>query len=305
MRHAPITLALLLVIIGCNQFRPFHNGGGIDPPPQKLASQPTAESLVNYLNDNARRLQSVDCGDLTIDAHAGSEGVTLVDCWMVCSKPRNFRMTAKILGSQGVDMGSNDSEFWWWISKSEPPYLFHCSYEDFGKKQVPMPFPFQPEWIMEGLGMAEYGPPEKYTVNATQNTVELVEQTTTPQGAQVRKVTVFSRTPPRTATAPVVTAHLLQDANGKIICGAYITEVQRDANSGAVLPKKLRLEWPQQRMELKMTLNKATVNRPIDQQRTARLFTRPQMQGVQTYDLASVRDPGQAVRRTGGEEPRR
>lgn len=305
MRHARLALGgLLLLLVGCNPLRP----GPKPEDQQAIRSQatPTAESLVTYLIANAKLIQSVDCGELFIDAHAGSEGVSLVDCWMVCQKPRNFRMTAKILGSNGVDMGSNENEFWWWISKSDPAGLFHCSYEDMATKQVRMPFPFQPEWIMEGMGMTECGPVENYTVNATPHTVELIEPTKTAMGTPARKVTVFSRNVGQ-GNAPVVTAHLIQDMNGKVICGAYVMEVQRDAASGAVLPRVMRLEWPEQKMTLKMTMKKIGVNQPIEQQRFARLFTRPQMQGVPTYDLARGADQpqGTAIRQTRGVEPQR
>ncbi len=232
------------------------------------------------------------------------EGVSLRG-WMVCQKPKNFRMAAKVIGTDTVDMGSNDQEFWWWISKAEPPYLFHCSYDDLSNNRVRAALPFQPEWMMEALGMGEYPAGGNYTVNVTQSTVELIEQTKSPSGQPVKKVTVITRAATQ-GTVPQVTAHILQDANGKVICAAYITDVQRDA-SGAVVPKRVRLECPAEHMELKMTLRDTTINKPIDQQRAARLFSRPQLANVQSVDLArGLEQPqGQAIRRTSGFEPER
>lgn len=301
MRHARLTLAALLLLTGCNQITPIRGGGGggqqVKTPP---ATQPTAKDLCDYLNANAARVQSIDCGELHLDAKQKLEGGSLMG-WMVCDKPRNFRMGAKLVGSQAVDMGSNNQEFWWWISKGDP-FLFHCSYQDLGTGQVRMPFPFQPEWIMEALGMAEYGPPENYTVNATPTAVELIQQTKASNGQQVRKITVFSRAPAR-ENVPQISAHILQDANGKEICTARITEVQ--SVGGVTIPKKLVINWPQESMELKMMLKDVKVNQPPDAQRQARLFTRPQLQGVATYDLARGPDPQQALRRTGAEVPQR
>jgi len=306
MRHVRLTLAALLLMGGCNQFplRNDRNGGGGTPPPRVAVGQPSAKDLCDYLNANAARLQSIDCGELYLDAKQKHEAVSLQSCWMVCQKPRNFRMGAKIVGSQAVDMGSNEQEFWWWIKQGDP-YLFHCSYEGLTTGQARMPFPFQPDWIMEALGMAEYGPPENYTVNATAQNVELIQQTKA-GGVAVRKVTVFSRQQ-AAGNAPQVVAYILQDANGKEICMAQVQEVQRDTASGAVIPKKIVLKWPQESMELKMTLKSVAFNQAIEPQRAQRLFSRPQLAGVPTYDLTRGPDQpsGTAIRRTGSTAPQR
>jgi hypothetical protein len=203
------------------------------------------------------------------------------------------------VGHQQVDLGSNNQEFWYWIGKADPPYLFHCSYADFQRGNVQMAFPFQPEWIIEALGMAEYGAPDKYQVVERPGAYELVEVAVGPHGERLRKITVFSRVQ-ASGTQPQITAHILQDANGKEICGAYISEVQQDPATFAILPRRVRLVWPQQQIELKMKLDELTVNPAIDAQRAAVLFTRPTLQNVQSFDLA--RDvyvaPGQ-VRRAG------
>src|SRR4029078_5880788 len=100
---------------------------------------------------------------------------------MVCKKPGNFKLVASVVGNQAVDLGSNDQEFWFWISKAEPPYLFHCSYNDFARGGVRLPFPFQPEWVMEALGMAEYGSPQDYQLVCRGKAgLERVQQTRSP-----------------------------------------------------------------------------------------------------------------------------
>ena len=55
---------------------------------------------------------------------------------MACQKPRDFRLRAKILGTPAVDLGSNDQEFWYWISKVNPPHVYHCSYENLKTGKV-------------------------------------------------------------------------------------------------------------------------------------------------------------------------
>ena len=44
------------------------------------------------------------------------------------------------------------------------------SYDSLAKGGVRLPFPFQPQWIMEALGMADFGTGEKFRVNTTATT---------------------------------------------------------------------------------------------------------------------------------------
>jgi hypothetical protein len=301
MRYVSLALALgvTLGLASCDpRWQNLHN-----PTPTPTAPRPgdtpSAAALVSYLNENARRVQSVDCRDLDLDAKQKLQSIGLSG-WMVCQKPRNFRMGANVTGKQVVDMGSNDREFWFWISQAEPPYVYHCAYDDFARGQARLPFPIQPEWIMEAMGIAECSSPEHFTVAVRGNTLELVEQATSPQGKPVRKVTVFNRVAAQ-GNAPQVVARILQDANGKEICSATIKEVQIDRATGAILPKKIRLVFPEEKMELSMKLDGLTVNGQIEPQRTARLFTRPTMANVPSYDLARGPDAGAGqVRQTRG-----
>src|SRR5262249_48120184 len=134
-----------------------------------------------------------------------------------------------------------------------------------------------------------------------QNTLELVENGVGAQGQPVRKVIVLNRaqvSPGR----PQVSAYLLLDANGKEICAARILDSRYDPNSGAVVPQKVVLEWPaENNTELTLKLYGMTVNSNIAPNQAQAMFTRPQMSGVQSVDLARGLDrPTGTVQRTGG-----
>src|SRR5262249_55442599 len=251
MRQFRLELALggLLLLTGCNSF-PMSRGTATQPAPRTPTAVPSKEDIIGYLNDNAGRVQSVRCKDLDISVRQGIQAFGGLRGQVVCAKPRSFRMGAKVMGKDEVDIGSNDQEFWFWIARNDPPYLYHCSYDDLASGHVRVQFPFQPEWIMEAIGISPCGPAENYDLKVTANTLELVENTRSPQGQPVRKITVINRAP-ATGTNPQVTAHILQDAQGKEICSAHITEVQFDRNTGAILPRKVRLVCPAEKTELK------------------------------------------------------
>ena len=298
-------LAALAAGSGCNSTRwnfinPERAAGGNKGSAPGAAPLPAA-SYVNYLNDNAGRVQSVQVNDLVITAKQGLKPGMDVLGKMVTEKPRNFRMKATVFGSDAVDLGSNSEEFWFWISKNEPPYQFYCSYKDLNERALPnLPMPFQPEWVMEAMGLGPYGPAEKYQVEADADTVRLVERARSPQGQPVRKVIVMKRREVRTDLGqPQVTAFLLvDDATGKEIVSAHVLDVTVDRATGAVVPKRLELRWPAQRTTLTLRMDGLVVNSAVPQ--TA--FVRQPLNGVPSYNLARGLDPS-PVQRTRGAMP--
>src|SRR5438105_12731329 len=129
MRRVPLCLGLagLLLLAGCDKFaflRPKSDTARVAGP------LPSADEVTASLNRNAQAIQSIECTQVDLDCSQRLQSIGL-DGKLVCQKPQNFRMSAKIGGSTMVDMGSNEQEFWFWISKAEPPYLYHCSYQDY------------------------------------------------------------------------------------------------------------------------------------------------------------------------------
>src|SRR5262249_46580585 len=143
-----LSLGLVLpasLLVGCNHVPII---GKRDPVATTPATdrKPDVPSLVNYLNTNARKVQTIKAA-VAVDAKRGGEGIAL-DGQMACQKPRDFRMRARVLGQRAVDIGSNSDEFWYWISKANPPYVYHCNYKSLATGKVNVPFPFQPDMVM-------------------------------------------------------------------------------------------------------------------------------------------------------------
>jgi len=288
MRRATIGLGLAIVLLasGCNNWPHTRTEEAHIP-----AEVPGVPQLVGYLNDNARRVQAIQCPQVAIDCKQGNQRAGL-DGMLVCQKPRNFRLRAKLFGQPAVDIGSNDSEFWYWISKADPPYVFHCAYQDLSQGNVAMPFPFQPDMVVAALGLAEYDPNKKYEVRPYDRYLELIESTTSPQGQPVQKVTVFNRAQAAPGQ-PQVIAHVLKDLRGNLICKATVYEVQVNRETGAILPKKVTLVWPPQRIEMALQLYDTQVV-SIAPDRATALFHRNDLATIPGYDLArrTVENPG-------------
>ncbi len=264
------------------------------PPPiaaEPYTETPKAEQLVKYLNDNAARITALDSNDLDMDIQAGKQQIG-VQGTLHCQKPRNFRLVAKapVVRQSVADFGSNDQEFWYWIRDDVPPGLKHCSYADLSRGNVPLPFPFQPEFVLEALGMATRNPAGNYDpVQRKERTLELVERTTSLQGEPIVKVTVFNNLKDR-GSMPVILEHRVYDAQSRPVCRATVLSVQQDRATQITVPHKVRLEWPAQQITLTLTLGDIAVNSPKSEAITKRLFSRPHL-NVKEIDLAQGLSP--------------
>ncbi|NBY01078.1 MAG: hypothetical protein EBQ87_03710, partial [Planctomycetes bacterium] len=264
------SLALLTLMVGCNSWPGLRDRDTARTAPGET---PTSQQLVAYLNNNGQRVQAIQCNQVSIDAKQGNQTAPGLDGLMVCQKPRNFRLKAKVIGQPAVDIGSNNQEFWYWISKVEPvPYVFHCNYDELEKGNVRLPFPFHPDMIVSALGMGEYDPSKQYEVKVSQQNVELVEPVANYQGKQVRKSTVFLRKALSQGKYQVA-GHILRDVQGREICNATVYEVQQSKETGAILPQRIKIIWPEEKMEMVLRLNDMQVT-TVTPDRAERLFSR-------------------------------
>jgi hypothetical protein len=274
-------------MIGCASWSrtdPVHIPKGLSTEP------PTIQALVNYLNNNAANFQSIQARHISLDVTAQGQSAGLTG-WMVARKPRDFRLEARALGNPEVEIGSGTNEFWYWLKRAEPAYQYYCSYADFYNPQraIQMPFPFNPELVLEVMGMAQYQYSESMRLEVKNKTFELSDMIKSPQGQPQKKTIVFARDPMSPPSPQVLGIHL-QTPTGEMICKATILEnrVHFDKKSGQSIlyPTVLILDWPAEKLQLKMNLMEVEVNPAITPERAALLFTRPKQTVYPTFNLA-------------------
>ncbi len=308
MRKVALLGLGLVLLSGCDVARNLRRD---DPRqnPSQFGPPPPAADLVRYLNQNVYKVQAVQSTQVIIDAKHGLKPAISMDGLLACQKPLNFRLKVKAFGKPGADLGSNNEEYWFWTSQDDPPTVYHCSHQE--RPQVQLAIPVKPEMIITALGLAEYDPGRAYDVKRRGDTLELIESTTDQAGKRIQKVTVFNAStvsPP----APQVTGYILRDeATGKDICSATVKEVKFDPATQAVLPRVVRLAFPTQRLELTMKMVDIQ-SVQIDPTRGARLFSRQELGGFPSFDMARNRpdsptgySQGSSLQRTGGLAPGR
>ncbi len=279
---------------GCNLFGPKAS----DKIPKHQAPAPTsngtpsAEQLIGYLNRQADMMTSIETRDLTIDVQSPNGSVTLDSGSLVVQKPRSLKMVGRKLGMQQVVVGSNDDRFWFWVKPDPSDALFHCSYTDY-EKGVDLPFPFQPEWVVEALGMSPIGTSPSARVEEDRTTFRLIEDTTV-QGQPAKKVTVFYKGEAQ-GDRPQVISRTVYDARDRVIFTAETIKVNRVAVKGPnstplAVPERIDLKWPGQKTALSIDLGRAKLNTPIGRD----AFQMPQL-GSRQVDLGRDRPTGRGV----------
>jgi hypothetical protein len=270
-------------------------------PANDIAGKPgtpaSTKGLVDYLNDNAKRVRTLQVNDLDVDATMDTQSFNLRGR-IYAEKPKNFRMKVTLFGKDEVDIGSSLQEFWFWAAKNPDKYQYFCSYKDLNAGKVAMmPLPIQPELVMETLGLGPYGPADRYQVEPEgPNLIRLVEKAKSPQGYPVRKVIVMNRREMKSPQPQVTAFLLLDDATGREICSAHITSTTQDRVTGAILPHKMELRMTKEKMKMALRLDGVTVNGQI----AATAFQRPQMAGVEQFNLATGRIEPWNLQRVGG-----
>jgi hypothetical protein len=201
-----------------------------------------------------------------------------LDAKIAVQSPRNFRLVVSPpVGPPEADLGSNDEHFWFWNRRNQEKCVFQASHDEPAKLKR-FPIPFQPDWIIEALGVKDIEPDEVTMLPGPpgSKTVYLIDYRTSPQGTKIQKVTVVD------TCRGVITQHLLRDLNGQTIARAILSGYARDERSQADLPRKIDLDWPQAQLAMTMTLSDVEVN-PV--RFPPALWSIPHITGYSVYDL--------------------
>jgi len=295
--HLLVIAAVFAPSLGCSWIK---GNMGIHPTPNPNAGSGAlppvqSEQLVGYLNERASRLESITYYHVSLRAFEKGIPTPALTGTMGCSQPRNFRLIAKGGLAGDVDLGSNSEQFWAYVKATGQPLFVYASYADFesGKAQLPAGMPFEPDWVMQVVGMTTLPPGMNYTVtpNQKERTYTLAWSARTPQGQDVRKEIIFEADP-AAGTRPQVRRHLVKDAkSGKLICTADVKRAQTSQLGTGIIqyPTQVSLKWEEQKFEMDLSLSEAKVNEPQSPEMTTRRFQMPKNLGTNPINLAEYR----------------
>jgi hypothetical protein len=292
-------LPALLALVAASGCRAFEGGSlarGRDPLAPRSAL-PIGD-LVDRHNRNAELVTALQAKP-TVNIHTDSNHGS-VHGRLTLERPRNFRMSLEMGISRPVaDLGSNEEELWVWTSQSREKAIYVCKYDENG--EVPEELLFQPEWIIEGLGLhvVPEGEARKITEERTRNPqfVTLVHRRLTGNGRTLVKKTVVER-----ATG-AIREHVYYAGDGTTVLAwvqvlerrRYPLPAQAGGEAAAVeLPSRLKLtSHPpgQPVFEMELVLNDLRVNPAFSREQREEIFAIPHIPDTQIVDVREQLGP--------------
>lgn len=286
----PLILSLCLLLLGTATG--CRTGGLGDLSKREILPSRTtwkAEELLSRHNANARKVQSLEAfPSITVNKQfvAGLSGKLALE------RPRNFNLTLdSTMAGKVANIGSNDQEFWFWIKDSEPRAVFYCNYDESG--QSPLASSLQPDWIVESLGLQEITSESlveaQVKPGAEPGTLVVSQNSVATTGPAFYKETVVSE-----STRRILEQRIYSADKKTLLARATVSDHQRvelpspagETPSAVELPKKLRLEWTQEKLILEVVLGKVKVNPVFAEGRRAALFAKPLIEGYAEVNLA-------------------
>jgi hypothetical protein len=248
----------------------------------------------------------VTFGDARVTAKEGLVTYPSLRGDLAAVQPRNFRMRGEGgMVAAKMDLGSNSDQFWMFLDAptTRPMFVF-ASHSDFerGIARLPGNIPFEPDWVMQALGMTTFPTTANYEVKQDDKarTYTLSWPATTPTGLPIRKEIIFAADDADSSrNQPQVKRHVIRSAAGKVICFADVKEAKTvpvggaDPRTGHPLivqyPTHVVLRWEEQRFEMDMLLRSAQVNPQLSPEQLQKHFSRPTIQGAPAVNLAEAR----------------
>lgn len=302
-RLATIALAASAASAGCATGRV-----GLFNRPEPIAAAPSVTmtpvaEVVSRYNRNAAQVQSLSATP-TVSVSAATSRIAAMgggaSGMMVFERPQNFRFVVnRGMGRRVADIGSNDDEFWFWGDDKNDPNIYVCRYEDAADPAASKELAFQPDWIVEALGLREVTNAEaaqiKQTAGPRPNTVAWTHSRVTARGEPVRKVSIVDRT-----TGDVIEHQFYIPGSQKAIAvarpmGMKDVPLADDPDRTVRLPQKIHLELTPadprgQTIAMDLAFSDLKVNSPISEERRAALFAIPKIAGSQVYTLGKPAD---------------
>jgi hypothetical protein len=106
--------------------------------------------IIKAVNTSNATIHSFACEDITI--RTWNNAIRNKAQGKIYYQPaKNFRFYVQSIMGLELDLGSNDTIFWFWSKRNKEPGLFYARYEDYTKTRLKTPF--NPMWLRGSLGL--------------------------------------------------------------------------------------------------------------------------------------------------------
>ena len=256
----------------------------INPPPRVLPPSPTLVQVIDVVNRNSSQIQSFS----TNHASVSGAGFPSLPASLAFERPRRFRLRAGFgLTGPEIDLGSNDELFWFWMRRSQPPAIYYCRHDQFAISQAHMTTPFEPQWLIEALGVMEFDPalPHQGPQPLPDERLRIDTIRNTPEGPLTKTTIVDS------SQGWVLEQHLF-DARQQLLASSVAGGHRQDPLSGLIMPTTVSIDLPPSKLRLRIDLGNVEINRLSGDRNS--LWSMPSYPGAAPVNLAdpNFRPPG-------------
>ena len=168
-------------------------------------------------------------------------------------KDKRFRMrTMSRFGLEG-DIGSNDTQFWFWSKRMNPPALYHADHKDYMKTTLkPL---FDPNWLMQCFNISNINLSEA-NIGHQGNNIIVKKSKVGNLGSIVINIIFIDSINER------ILGNYLYSDQGKMIASAEVKEFQNV--DGFVIPKIIVINWQDEGLTFMWKLVNIKINKIIN-----------------------------------------
>ncbi len=223
-----------LLNTGCAWLRnAFYRGA---TPPQVFASDVTKEQIIQAVNANSKAIQSMQA-----KVHVRATGTPTLSGDLSVEQPSRMRMQVGLLNmtSSGIDIGSNEEEFWVWLKTpmpGQPPAVLFARHDLYENSQAKQMLPIEPAWVIDSLGLAYFDPTAEHTgpFQRPDGNLEIQSRFQTKSGVMIKSIIVDPQ-------SSVVVAQEI-NKNGVKIASSTASKHQYFKEIGASIPRMVEIE---------------------------------------------------------------
>ncbi|MDG1875421.1 MAG: hypothetical protein P8J27_16020 [Mariniblastus sp.] len=282
-----VFVALLLSTqSGCQIFRKF--GGEQTRIPVQFEQPPSQVQLLESLAARTAKIKQLDSRVAVKLA-----GVpTKIKGTLQVEFPNRMRMKAGVMGASemGVDVGSNEQEFWIWSKVAlprQPPALYHANHAAFQQSPIRQTIPLDPKWLIEAIGMVQFSPTDVHygpQLDA-EGRMKLYTVHQTASGP-VTRATLLS------ASSGLVEQQAIYDSKNRLIAYSNSTQYKNYPEYQISLPHRIELFMIQpDGQEMKMGIDLGAYSIDSLYGNANRMWAMPDPEGVSKIDLTKMSNP--------------
>lgn len=256
------------------------------PAPVAFQAPPTLQDVIRVVNANTERFPRLQTDNATLTA----QGFPALRANLAVQRPRSLRVRAQFVGlGQVLDLGSNDALFWALVDSpqllgNQTKVVYYARHDQFQQSPARQLFPFQPDWLIEALGLVQFAPTAVHEGPYTRTPGRLEIRTRVPgPGGDVTKVYVLD------ATYGWVLEQHLYNPQGQLLASAFNANHRYYPEVGGSLPHRVAIYLPAPGPSFQIDVQSYAINQLYSD--PAQLFAMPNFAGYQLVDLANPNGP--------------